>query len=307
MYRRRYTKILKTFALLWPMIFVSACAKQSSVDVAPLELKEYKRIDDPAREEVSGIVKSRIYENTFWVHGDSGNEDRIYAINEDGEIRSKKKKYEGAKVHGAKNTDWEDIALGPDGTLIIGDIGNNCFCREDLKLFVVKEPDPDENDVDVIREYQIMYPEEILESNILIKEKSLNAEAVFVRNGKVHILSKNRSNPSTMLFRLDDPEEDQVNELTYVDRFDVGELVTAADISEDESKIVVLTRASIWIFEPGDSESIFDGKIRWLPLKGVTQIESVTFSGDNLIVAEETGELYKIPISKLVEFTPGSQ
>lgn len=303
----RYSKFLKSLLLLWPVIFVSACAKQSNVDISPFKPDAYKRIDAPARSEVSGIVKSQIHKNTFWVHGDSGNEDRIYAINEDGEIKSGKKKYNGAKVHGAKNTDWEDIALGPDSTLIIADIGNNCYCREDLKLFFVKEPDPDANDVEVIMEYQIRYPKEVLESNILIREKSLNAEAVFVWNGNVHILSKNRSNPSTMLFRLDDPREGEMNVLSYIDRFDVGELVTAADISEDESKIAVLTRASVWIFEPGDHTSIFDGSISWLPLKGITQIESVTFSGDDLIIAEETGELYKIPVSTLVKYTPGSQ
>ncbi len=304
----RYSKILKTFTLLWPLIFVSACAKQSRVDVPPYKPEAYKRIDEPAREEVSGIVKSRIHENTFWVHGDSGTEDKIYAIKEDGEIKSKKKKYGGAKVHGARNKDWEDITVGPDQTLIIADIGNNCFCREDLKLFFVPEPDPDDEEVEVFKEYEIKYPEDVLNSvGILVPEKSLNAEAVFMRGGKVHILSKNRSNPSTMLFRLDDPKEGVPNMLTYIDRFDVGELVTAADITTDESKVAVLTRESIWLFEPGDHDSIFDGKIYWLPLKGITQIESVTFSGDNLIVAEETGELFKIAINKLVEFKPDSK
>lgn len=308
MLKRRYSKILKTFILIWPLIFVSACAKQSSVDVPPFKPDAYKRIDNPARNEVSGIVKSRTHKNTFWVHGDSGNEDRIYAINEDGEIKSKKKKYDGAKVKGAKNTDWEDIAAGPDGTLIIADIGNNCYCREDLKIFFVKEPDPDDNEAEVLEEYQVMYPEEVLNDvPLLINEKSLNAEAVFVRNGKVHVLSKNRSNPRTMLFSLDDPKEGVVNMLTYIDRFDVGELVTAADITPDETKVAVLTRKNVWLFEPGENESIFKGKKYWLPLKGTTQIESVTFSGDNLIIAEETGDLYKIPFSKLVEFTPGSQ
>ena len=105
-------------------------------EIPTLRLEAYKRIDSPARNEVSGIVKSRAYDDTFWVHGDSGTPDRIYAINSDGDIISKDKDYNGAKVKGAKNVDWEDIAIGENGTLILGDIGNNCECRDDLKIFI---------------------------------------------------------------------------------------------------------------------------------------------------------------------------
>ena len=57
-----------------------------------IRLEAYKKIDKPARNEVSGMVKSRILEDTFWVHGDSGTENRIYAIDKNGKIKSESKK-----------------------------------------------------------------------------------------------------------------------------------------------------------------------------------------------------------------------
>lgn len=270
-------------------------------DVKPVKLEAYDKIDKLARNEVSGIVKSKIRQDTYWVHGDSGTEDKIFAIDEDGNMIEDDSDFKGTKVDGAKNKDWEDIATGKDGTLIIGDIGNNCYCRNDLKIFVIDEPRPDDKSVEVAREYSFKYPKENDITSFFFK-KSLNAEAIFVRKGKVHIISKNERNGVAKLFRLDDPNPNKENELTFVDSFDLDISVTAADISLDESQVAVLTKRSIWLFEPGNAESIFTGKKWWLPIKGIQQVESITFSGENLVIAEENGDLYKVPISRLVEY-----
>ena len=36
--------------------------------------------------EVSGIAKSQTYEDTYWVHNDSGDEARLFAIRADGSV-----------------------------------------------------------------------------------------------------------------------------------------------------------------------------------------------------------------------------
>ena len=100
---------MKKSALILP-IFFTLC-QVSAQEIPTLTMDAYKRIDKPARNEVSGIVKSRFYENTFWVHGDSGTPNRIYAINEKGEII---KKAEDARIslhprlRGSKLQDWID-------------------------------------------------------------------------------------------------------------------------------------------------------------------------------------------------------
>ncbi len=270
---------------------------QSSSD-KPLKLEAYKRIDEPAREEVSGIVKSRIYDDTYWVHGDSGTKDHIYAINEKGEIKSEKKDYKGAEIKGVKNEDWEDIALGENGTLILADFGNNCHCRDNLKILIIEEPDPDADEAKVLAEYRIKYPERegILS---LFLEDNYNAEAVFMKSGKIYVITKNESGGEAKLLRLDNPVEDEVNTLTEISSFKFKGQVTAADISPDESKLAVLTYRSIWLFDLKEGQTFFGGNTYWQPIRGVKQVESITFSGEDLIIAEENGDLYRVEVAKI--------
>ena len=102
---------------------------------------------------------------------------------------------------------------------------------------------------------------------------------------------------------MDNPKTDEINQLKQIDRFRFREQVTSADVSIDGNQIAVLTRKSVWLFEPKpNSESIFEAKIKWRRIRGVQQVESVAFSGDDLIIAEENGDLYKLPLSKLVEY-----
>ncbi len=265
--------------------------------VKAIKLEVYKRIDNPAREEVSGMVKSRKYEDTYWVHGDSGTKDRIYAVNADGEIKSKDKNYKGTEIKGAKNEDWEDIALGENGALIIADIGNNCFCRDDLKIFIIKEPNPDDDEAEVINEYRIKYPEKNGLLSLFVEDNH-NAEAIFEKAGDMYIITKNPSGES-YLFKLQNPVLDEINTLKEVSSFKFRGLVTAADISEDQSKLAVLTYNGIWLFDLIDGKGIFEGNSYWQPIRGVEQVESVTFSGENLIIVEENGDLYRIKIADI--------
>ncbi|MBO6524858.1 MAG: hypothetical protein JJ971_13585 [Balneolaceae bacterium] len=272
-----------------------------SSDITVKKLEAYKRIDQPARDEVSGIVKSRKHEDTYWVHGDSGTKDHIYAINSKGEIKSIKKKYEGAEIKGAKNKDWEDIALGEDGTLILADFGNNCHCRDDLKILIIEEPEPDDDETDVLAEYRIKYPEREGVLSLFIQDNH-NAEAVFMRAGNIYIITKNESGGEAKLFRLDNPVEDEVNIPTEVSAFKFRGQVTAADISPDESKLAVLTYRSIWLFDLVEGIPFFDGKKYWQPIQGVEQVESIAFSGDDLIIAEENGDLYRTKWAEIPEY-----
>jgi hypothetical protein len=259
-----------------------------------IELEEYKRIDNPARDEVSGIIKSHKVENQFWVHGDSGQKDNIYPINRDGEVLGEKK--EGIEIDGAKNKDWEDIAIDEQGNLIIADVGNNCRCRNDLKLFVIPEPDVDDENQKVGREYDIKYPKRNTLGELLWKE-SPDAEAVFVMGGKIRIITKERT--TGRLYTLENPSEGKENLLTETAEFKFGRRVTAADYSAEHSLLAVLTTSSLWLFEVSSNQGVFDGKKSETRFKGVKQIEAITFDGDGLIITEEEGELYRINLDEV--------
>jgi hypothetical protein len=74
--------------------------------------------------EVSGLAASVTNPGFLWTHNDSGNPAVVYLVDEDLKIRLT------CKLKGAKNRDWEDIAVGPgpDGNkryVYVADIGDN--------------------------------------------------------------------------------------------------------------------------------------------------------------------------------------
>ena len=106
-----------------------------------LGLIEYDPIN-----EASGIAMSKKNTDVLWTHNDSGDQNRIYALNSQG-------KHLGVYyIDGVLARDWEDIALGPgpvDGEyyLYIGEIGDN-DSQYDLKyIYRVLEPAVDSNQV----------------------------------------------------------------------------------------------------------------------------------------------------------------
>jgi len=92
--------------------------------------------------EVSGIQSSLDHPGVLWVIQDSGNGSYLYAFDMAGSILAT------YFLDGAKNVDWEAIALdNRDGTdlLYIGDIGDNPANRDGIQrptpaLFVLPEP-----------------------------------------------------------------------------------------------------------------------------------------------------------------------
>ena len=286
-------KLPKRIALSFLFLGLSFCT--SAQNIPEIELEAYKRIDPPARNEVSGIIKSQKLEGVFWVHGDSGTPDKIYAINSDGDLFAGDD-YRGAEVIGAGNTDWEDMAYSASGTILIGEIGNNCECRDDLKVIVIEEPSPDDDEVDVIAEYYITYPKRNDLMGKLLRS-NYNAEAIFEFGGEIYILTKQSS--KTMLFHLENPQNQQTHELTLIETMETEHYVTAADISPDQKYLAVLTYDQIMVFEPTEDQ-FFSATYKTAFLDNTEQIESVTFDGQDLIIAEEEGQLYRVPMSDLV-------
>ena len=90
------------------------------------------RVRDARLEEISGIVASPTHD-VFWVQEDSGNPPVVVAIDDAGRVMA------SVAVQGAVNDDWEDIALA-DGTLWIGDIGDNDAERSSVQAYWFPEP-----------------------------------------------------------------------------------------------------------------------------------------------------------------------
>lgn len=266
--------------------FVSAQTTQK------IELKEYKRIDKPARDEVSGIVKDPRFDGVFWIHGDSGTKNKVYPINSKGELLPTKES-EGLEIVGVKNRDWEDISIDEKGNLIIADVGNNCSCRTDQTIIVLNNPRTETRQSEDFTVYKVNYEKP---SGFLYRflNYSLDVEAVFWRKRILYVLTKRFKGKGTKLFKLEALEKDQQNEFKLVQSIDFDDEVTAADYAF--GKLAVLTYKSLWIFKDDETEDMFDGEVSRYQFKA-EQVESVTFMDANtVLIVEENGELYKIDL-----------
>ncbi|MDT3402427.1 hypothetical protein [Mucilaginibacter terrae] len=102
------------------------------------------KLKSPLNNETSGIAASSVYPNIFYIHNDSGDSGRFFAIKPDGTLKGifnyvKK----GTPGYGVR--DCEDIAVGPGPDSIqsyvyIADIGDNGETYPFINIYRIPEP-----------------------------------------------------------------------------------------------------------------------------------------------------------------------
>ncbi len=94
----------------------------------------HKKLD-----EISGLAVSRSQDGVLWVHNDSGDDARIFAVDTQGALLLE------VALKGAEAEDYEDIAIGPGpepgkSYLYVGDIGDNRKRRPRVQIYRLEEP-----------------------------------------------------------------------------------------------------------------------------------------------------------------------
>ena len=284
---------------------------------APAELTRIGQLTHAALDEISGIVKSA-RGDFYWVHNDSGDEPRIFAIDDEGTplvppyLRIAAEDWPGHAIDGASHFDWEDVALHR-GVLYIADVGNNGNARRDLGVYVVNEPDPlAVPKMRALAHLPIRYPDQADHPGDVWH---FDCEAVFVADGKLHFLTKHRQSrrirepaPGTKLYRLDTQHTDRENVLTLLGRREDVSQVTGADLSPDGSRLAVSTYTTLWLFEsPGDGNWL-SGKASRLDLdtRQARQLEAIGWEdAATLRLTNEQRDLFRAHVSDFVPVEPG--
>ncbi|MCA9548184.1 MAG: hypothetical protein KC613_27460 [Myxococcales bacterium] len=260
----------------------------------------------PALDEVSGMVGSRRHPGVFWVHNDSGDGPRIFAVDATGHLLGE------WRVRGADAEDWEDIALDDAGHLWIGDMGNNRNRRRDLTLYRVPEPEPTAGggEVEVDGTVRFHYAEQ---REFPPERPDFDAEALFwaphphTGQGTLYLLTKHRSGDlATDLYRFDDLSGADVVAPVRVGSVTVGGdpehfggMVTAADASADGTRLAVLTYHALFLFErPGPLDDGYLLKLHArveLDQRQFQQCEAVAWDGPDLLIANEQRRIWRVP------------
>lgn len=228
----------------------------------------------------------------FWTHNDSGNEPVLYGIDKAGNMQAE------IRLINEENTDWEELAFAPDGRLFVGDIGNNANERKNLRIHILKSVP--EKGLHEISGEVITFTYEDQEKFPPKKEKQFyDAEGIIYHKDSLFIISKNRAKPfdgSARVYVL--PATPGNYTAKYRGTLSTCDnrkkcMVTAADISNDGTKVAVLTHESVWLFEMTKDGRFWEHPIQEIPLHHKSQKEGICFDSEGAlwITDERTGKV----------------
>ncbi len=201
-----------------------------------------------ALREISGMAASQRNPGILWLHNDSGDSNRLFAIDTQGRHRGI------FHLCGAANRDWEDICLGPGpdslSYIYVGDIGDNAATYPEKVIYRVPEPlvppggaPPDTllNGVAAIR--------------FRLPDGPRDAETLMIDppTGDIYIVSKRE--PNVRVYRLPYPQSPDSTLTAEAVAALPFSFATAGDISPDGREILIKNYAQIfyWCRAPGAS------------------------------------------------------
>ncbi|HJN52992.1 MAG: hypothetical protein QGI68_01880 [Pseudomonadales bacterium] len=308
-------------AILFVQLLVISLAGSAAEDFAgPVRL--IGNVEHAPINEMSGIVKSRRFDGVYWVHNDSGDAARIFAVNRTGKViipqyvqqsfygetvQAGKEVWPGLEILLAANQDWEDIAVD-DEYIYIADAGNNGNARRDMGVYILYEPNPRQILSSRILKYlPIRYPEQ---QEYPAKVWHYDNEGMFFWNDRLYFLSKHRKpgqiagwEAGAVLYRLDTEHIDRVNLLERVDDNQDITLATGADVSPNGAKLAILSYTALWLFDqPRRGDKWLSGQAYKLDinLAHTKQAEAVCWDDDDtLLITNEGGEIFEVKIADI--------
>ena len=251
----------------------SSCALLA--DQAPFhEGKKVGQIRSARLAEISGLVAGRRNPGVLWVHNDSGDDPRVYAVNTQGDLVAT------AWVTGAQARDWEDIAAGPGpqpgaAYLYIGDIGDNAGRYPSITIYRVKEPrvDPNAGQQEIKTE-----PAEAIRLAYVGGPRDAETLLVDPLTRDLYVISKREL--FSRVYRAPYPQStSQTGRLERVCLLPWG-FATGGDVSPDGTRVIVrsMAWASLWTRDPAQPLwQAFRGKALALPLAAEPQGEAIAF------------------------------
>ena len=251
--------------------------------------------------ENSGIIS--LQDSTVWIVEDGGNKDILYKVNFKGDI------VKTLKVKNGDNDDWEDLTKDELGNVYIADFGNNNNKRKNLTIYKVPNPEIEPGDKIDAEKIEFNYPEQ---KDFPPKKSArfFDAEALFHRNNKLFIVTKNRSNPftgSAYIYSVPDTkgkyDATLIAEINLCSEWKTCQ-ITGIDISPSGQKIIALSYGKLFIFTDFTGDDFSNGKIEEIDLGIRTQLESICFINEHTVLlsderSNDTGNnLYLLDLNK---------
>ena len=240
------------------------------------DLRPVGRIVPDAIDECSGIARLGDH---WYTHNDSGALPVLY--------RAASPSFENAlaiALEGAAAVDWEAITVDGED-LLVCDIGDNRRQRDDLCVYRVRgaaAATASQPTLKPVATYAIAYP-----------DGKHDAEGVFVKGGKLHIIVKNRGEPKTSVFAFaltggaDTPEVGTEVATLSLPR---GEQVTAAAYDSSRGALTLLSYGALFTY--------LQDRLAGLPLRTTRlyarQCEALAWDAGRLWFTNEQRDVFVI-------------
>jgi len=244
---------------------------------------EFVGVPDPvtvhpdALDEVSGVVESRRAPGVLFMHNDSGDGARFFAIGADG--------YKVGEYHlrGATAVDWEDIAIGPcpaGRCVYLGDIGDNNTVRAEPVIYRVAEPaTTGDADVDVPWDaLPFRYPDGIHNAETLLAHPT---------TGDLYVVTKVETGPSGVYVLRAPHPPGATRTAERVATLNLpaagGQLVTGGDLHPCGDRLLLRTYVRLYEYERpvgAPFEALFAARPRVVAYLPERQGEAVGWRAD---------------------------
>lgn len=232
--------------------------------------------------EVSGLVISR--NNIIYVHNDSGDTSRFFAINQQGKLLAIYYFKGDPAIRRNGVADSEDMTYGPGAEkgknyLYVGDIGDNAGKRPYISVYRIPEPDKHDGTIQLSREMvHLKYPNGPQDAETMMIDPVLK---------KLIIVSKRQDTvgiySTSLSFRDGETVTLQKDGSLFLPGSTSSKYVVSGDISLDGKQVLLKTYEKVYHWTRKGNESIAQALVRKpveLLYKREPQGEAIGFTPD---------------------------
>lgn len=184
-----------------------------------------------------------------------------------------------------KNYDWECISTDTKGNTYIGELGNNCHCRKDLKILILDKEK-------AVSQIKISYADQ---TNFPPPkgQRNFDCEAFFYYNDFIYLFSKNFERSPTKLYKV--PAKAGSYILKPIASINLNANITGADISPNAEMFSLVSYGKVFFFEIKQEKISFKNPYKYKRFSRGGQAESIAYQQeDKLIIINENGRIFQV-------------
>jgi len=242
-------------------------------------------LQSPETKETSGIASSGIFSDIYYIHNDSGDTSRFFAITPKGNLVSTFY-FQKDKDLLSWQLDCEDVAVGKGpktgkSYVYLGDIGDNFYVRNYITIYRFEEqPSWMSNKVNhvVPAQLHLSYPDSPQDAETMMIDPQQNL--LYIVNKRTDTI---RVYTTPLSFRNNEKRVLRLRSKIHFPGYKPFKYITAGDISKDGTKILLKSYGKVYFWLRKEKEPVWETmkrKPEELPYDIQRQGEAIGFTPD---------------------------